>query len=357
MTQTSNTPDWVNTQLQLSSGPQLFANAGISRLRQSVEQSFAQRQLSGGAALTLNGADAAALQPGSQEAIVAFAALAANRQLPQLLDTCAEALRPGGRLVLDLRSPAHWQAAFAGDMEQWPENAREDQATAFCAPSDLLALASARGLSLVALEPYAGLWDNALLYRALPHRFKWLRLLSWLESDEHLHALALLLEQQVLAKLSPVASGRYLVSLEKRPDPAVNVQWLTRLAALEAVVDSPTLAGIETLLGLTAAQFAEQGAAHAISLRTRHVLYLLLRALAAYRPGFEPQAYLDQQTQQQLQHWLGADAIDQRNMAIVHDWAGDQLLRQQVNLAAGLDYQLATSLLREYFKTHSGVSS
>lgn len=352
MTQTSNTPDWVTTHLQLSSGPTLFANAGISRLRQTVEQSFAHRQLSGSAALTLSATEAAAIQPGCHDAIVAFAALSANRQLPHLLDQCAEALRPGGRLVLDLRSPAHWQAAFADDQEH-----REDPATAFCAPSDLLALASARGLSLVALEPYAGLWDNALLYRALPHRFKWLRLLSWLESDEDLYALALLLEQQVLAKLSPVASGRYLVSLEKRPDPAVNVQWLTRLAALEAVIDSPTLAGIETLLGLTAAQFAEQGAAHAISLRTRHVLYLLLRALAAYRPGFEPQAYLDQQTGQQLQRWLGADAIDQRNMAIVHDWAGDQLLRQQVNLAAGLDYQLATSLLREYFKTHSGVSS
>ncbi|MGY4532421.1 SAM-dependent methyltransferase [Pseudomonas sp. TE3786] len=357
MTQTSNTPDWLETHLQLSTGPQLFANAGISRLRQTVEQSFATRQLSASEVLTLSASDALTLQPGSQEAIVAFAALSANRQLPQLLDSCAEALRPGGRLVLDLRSPAHWQAAFADDMQQWPENAREDQATAFCAPSDLLALASARGLSLVALEPYAGLWDNALLYRALPHRFKWLRLLSWLESDEDLFALALLMEQQVLGRLSPLASGRYLVSLEKRLDPAVNLQWLTRLAALEAVIGSPTLAGIEAQLGLPAEQFVEQCAAHSVSLRTRHVLYLLKRALAAYRPGFEPQAYLDEQTQQQLQRWLAAHAIDQRNMAIVHDWAADQLLRQQVNLAAGLDYQLATSLLREYFKTHSGVSS
>lgn len=346
--------DWTETRLPLSSNAQLFANTGIDRLRQAVEQHFARRELG----------DAAALQPfadtlpaGSQTAIQAFAALSPERQLPELLERCAEALRPGGRMVLDLRSPAHWQAAFADEPQRWPEHARHDPATAFCAPSDLIALASTRGLSLVALQPYAGLWDNALLYRALPHHFKWRRLLSWLESDERLFELALLLEQHVQAKLAPSASGRYLVALEKRADPAADVQWLARLAALEAVIESPTLAGIDALLGLTPAQFAEQTAPLAVSLRTRHVLYLLQRALASYRPGFAVDAYLDPASAQQLARWQAAHDIDRRNMAIVDTWAGQQLKRQNIDLAAGLNYQLATSLLREYFKTHSGASS
>lgn len=349
--------DWADTQLQLSTAASLFANAGTDRLRYRVEQDFARNQLLAGAAVQLPAVNAPTFAAGTQLSIEAFAALSPERQLPQLLDSCAEALAPGGRVVLDLRSPAHWQAAFADDMGSWPDYAREDQASAFCAPNDLLGLASARGLSLVALQPYGGLWDNALLYRALAHRFKWLRLLSWLEADEAFFELALLMEQQVLAKLAPSVSGRYLVALEKRADSSANVQWLSRLVQLEAVLESPMLAGVEELLVSSPQQIAEQAAPLLVSPRTRHVLYVLQRALAVYRPGFATQAYVDEQSNEQLLRWKAADALDKRNMAVVHEWAGDTLLRDGVNLAAGLDYQLATSLLREYFKTHSGVSS
>lgn len=347
--------DWTNTHLQLSDGPQLFANAGISRLRRAVEQQFADQQLRQTEVHTVT-ADSAMPESGCA-AIQAFAALSPDRSLTQLLDRCAEHLRPGGRLVLDLRSPAHWQAAFADDMGQWPQHAREDAATAFCAPSDLLALASARGFSLVSLQPYAGLWDNAMLYRSLPHRFKWLRLLSWLEADEAFFQLALFLEQQVMARLAPSASGRYLVTLEKGANPAANVQWLSRLATLEGVLESPDLNGVEALLERSTEQLRAEGVPLTTSLRTRHVLYLLQRALAAHRPGFATEPYLDVETNAQLLRWRTAHAIDQRNGAILQQWAGSELHRGNVDLAAGLHYQLAANLLRDYFKTHTGVSA
>lgn len=346
--------DWAATSLALSEGPQLFDNPGIARLRRAVEDDFATRHLAG--------RTVAELAPAAREAwyaVRAFAALPEPGDLAQLLDRCSEGLRSGGRVVLDLRSPVHWQAAFGESPGAWPERGRDDPAVALCSPAELLVAADARGLSLVALEPYGGLWDNALLYLRLERRFKWLRLLSWLESDEVLFSLALLLEQKVVAKLGTSASGRYLVALEKRRDPAANAAWTKRLAAREAVLAAPSLAGIEDLLQQGSEVFAVEAAEPLGTLRTRYVLFLLQQALAFHRPDFDLEPWLAPEVVAQLRHWQWAQAIDTRNMAIARGWMTDpaQRLRQGVDLVSCLEYHLATALLREYFKTHSGVSS
>ncbi len=346
--------DWSANHLALSEGPQLFDNPGIARLRRAVEDDFAARHLAGRVVVEPTA--------GAREAwdgVRAFAALPAPGDLAQLLDRCTEGLRSEGRVVLDLRSPAHWQAAFGESPAAWPERGRDDPAVALCSPAALLAAADARGLSLVALEPYAGLWDNALLYLRLERRFKWLRLLSWLDSDEALFGLALQLEQKVLARLGTSASGRYLVALEKRRDPAGNAAWAERLAAREAVLAAPSLAGIEALLEQGPEAFAAETAGPLGSLRTRHVLFLLQQALAFHRPDFDLESWLAPEVAEQLRRWQRAQAIDSRNMAIARGWVVEPKLRQRqgVDLVSGLEYHLATALLRDYFKTHSGVSS
>ncbi|EXF47097.1 hypothetical protein BAY1663_00356 [Pseudomonas sp. BAY1663] len=349
-----NEKDWSATHLVLSERPQLFDNPGVARLRRAVEDSFAARHLAGREV-----AEAAPGVRGAWEAIRAFAAIPALGNLGQLLDFCTEGLKPEGRMVLDLRSPSHWQAAFGDSPTAWPENIRDDPSVALCSPATLLAAADARGLSLVALEPYGGIWDNALLYLRLEHPLKWLRLLSWLDSDETFFELALLLEQQVLARLGTSLSGRYLVALAKRRDPAGNAAWAEVLAARETVLADSSLTGIEGLLQQRPNAFAIGTAGLLSSLRTRHFLFLLQQALAFHRPDFAFEQWLVPQVTEQLRRWQQAQSIDARNMAITRGWMVEQSqrLRQGVDLVSGLEYHLATALLRDYFKTHSGVSS
>lgn len=346
--------DWTTTHLPLSGGALLFENPGIVRLRRTVEDNFAARYLAGS-----EGAEIASGTCKAQHAIRAFAALPASGDLAQLLDMHSGALMPGGRMVLDLRSPAHWQAAFGDSPTDWPENGRTDPAVALCSPATLIAAADARGLCLVALEPYGGLWDNALLYLRLEHRLKWLRLLSWLDSDETFFKLALLLEQQILARLGTSACGRYLVALEKRRDPDGNAAWAETLAAREAVLASPSLVGIEGLLQQAPNSFAAATVDLLGSLRIRHFLFLLQQALALYRPDFDLEPWLAPQVAEQLRHWQRAQSIDVRNMAIARGWVTDPelRLRQSVDLVSGLEYHLAGALLRDYFKIHRGVNS
>lgn len=352
--QPQNDINWTSTHLSLSDGPQLFDNPGIARLRRTVEDDFVARHLAGREI-----AEQTACARENCEAIRAFAALPALGGLARLLDRCTKGLRPEGRVVLDLRSPAHWQAAFVESPAGWPERGRDDPAVALCSPGALLAAADARDLSLVALEPYAGLWDNALLYLRLQRRFKWLRLLSWLDSDEALFTMALQLEQKVLARLGTSVSGRYLVALEKRRDPAGNAAWVERLAAREAVLAEPSLVGIEGLLQQGPQVFAADTAEALGSLRARHVLFLVQQALFFHRPDFDLEPWVAPQVAEQLRRWQLAEAIDSRNMAIARGWVVDpaQRQRQGVDLVSSLEYHLATALLRGYFKTHSGVSS
>lgn len=349
-----NEKDWSATHLVLSERPQLFDNPGIARLRRAIEDGFAARHLAGlEVAEPVHGAREV------WEAVRAFAALPASGDLEQLLDFCAEGLRPEGRMVLDLRSPDHWQTAFGDSPAAWPESIRDDPTVALCSPAALLAAADTRGLSLVALEPYGGIWDNALLYLRLEHRLKWLRLLSWLDSDEAFFELALLLEQKVLARLGTSVSGRYLVALEKRRDPAGNAAWAELLAAREAVLADPSLTGIEELLQQHPDGFATGATGVLDSLRTRHFLFLLQQAFAFHRPDFDFEPWLAPQVAEQLRRWRQAQSIDGRNMSITQDWMVEQThrLRQGVDLVSGLEYHLTTALLRDYFKTHSGVSS
>ncbi|HAC70039.1 MAG TPA: hypothetical protein DCP19_20030, partial [Pseudomonas sp.] len=105
--------------------------------------------------------------------------------------------------------------------------------------SELISQLSAQGLAVIAVEPYAGLWDNAWLYRGVNHRHKWRRLLSWLASDEPLLAWALRLEQEVFARLAPRASGRCLIAAEKCAVPVDPGAVLQQLAQRDQALRDP----------------------------------------------------------------------------------------------------------------------
>lgn len=337
--QTHHMQDWTSTDLRLSSGGQLFDNAGVRRLRAAVEEDFAARQLaSGGLRL--------------------FGAVAEAGGLDDLLGKHASALAEGQRLVLDMRSVAHWKAVSSDGSRL--ADVPAERGTAACDPADLAALASRHGLSLVALEPYGGLWDNAFLLASLPHPFKWLRLLSWLEMDDSLLRLALLLEQQVVARLDCQATGRYLVALEKSAPAEASPEWRLRQEQARQMRASDGLDGLQDVLQTSPEVFAAALESDSTRLRARHLLFILVRALRLARPAFQVEPWLPDATAAQLDAWFCAEAIDTRNMALVHGWVAPgapERMRQGVDVVSGLEYHLSAALLRDYFKTHSGVSS
>ncbi|WP_267399810.1 hypothetical protein [Pseudomonas sp. GM_Psu_2] len=324
--------DWTSTDLPLSDGPWLFGNAGIDRLRQQVEDAFARRHLHPAAEPLRVSADQMSV-PATRN-LQAYAALPSNLAVEQRWHDYAAALEEGGRLVLDVRPAEHWQG-FGRRLTA------RDQRTPCYALCDLIDQLSAQGLAVIAIEPYAGLWDNAWLYRGLRHRHKWRRLLSWLANDEPLRTWALRLEQEVFATLAPRASGRCLVAAEKRPGAVDPEETLQQLAERDQALRDPLrlAPGAEVL----AASQAEVTS----SLRAQQLLLMLGEVLQRHYPQLDWLALLPESAARQLRDWQSAEAIDQRAMAILDAW--HQGSGEHEELLRGLDYFLMTPLLRQYF--------
>ncbi len=324
--------DWITSDLPLSDGPRLFGNAGIDHLRQQVEDAFARRYLH---------ADSEPLRLGAEQRVVAttrnlqaYAALPVDVPAEQRWREYAAALEEGGRLVLDVRPAEHWQS-FGRRL------AAKDPRTPYCGVSELISQLSAQGLAVIAVEPYAGLWDNAWLYRGVNHRHKWRRLLSWLASDEPLLAWALRLEQEVFAMLAPRASGRCLIAAEKCAVPVDPGAVLQQLAQRDQALRDPL--GLVPGTQVLAASQAEVTA----SLRAQQVLLMLGEVLQRHYPQLDWLALLPTPAVRQLQEWQAAEAIDQQAMMILEAWAHGS--GEQEELLRGLDYSLMTPLLRQYF--------
>lgn len=324
--------DWTATDLPLSDGPWLFGNAGIDRLRQQVEDAFALRYLHPGSEPWRLSAEQLSIP--TTHNLQAYAALPVDVPAEQRWREYAAALEEGGRLVLDVRPAEHWQS-FGRRL------AAKDPRTPYCGVSELISQLSAQGLAVIAVEPYAGLWDNAWLYRGVNHRHKWRRLLSWLASDEPLLAWALRLEQEVFARLAPRASGRCLIAAEKCAVPVDPGAVLQQLAQRDQALRDPLslVPGTQVL----AASQAEVTA----SLRAQQVLLMLGEVLQRHYPQLDWLALLPTPAVRQLQEWQAAEAIDQQAMMILEAWAHGS--GEQEELLRGLDYSLMTPLLRQYF--------
>jgi len=328
----SSARDWGSTDLPLSDGPWLFGNAGIDQLRRQVEDAFARRHLHPAAETRRVGADQVSVP--TTYNLQAYAALPLDLPAEQRWRDYAAALEEGGRLVLDVRPAEHWQA-FGRRLTA------RDQLTPCYAVSELVGQLSGLGLAVVAIEPYAALWDNAWLYRGLRHRHKWRRLLSWLASDEPLLTWALRLEQEVFATLAPRASGRCLIAAEKRPAPVDPQGVLQQLAERDRALRDP--------LGLSpgAEALAASQAEVTTSLRAQHLLLMLGEVLQRHYPELDWLALLPEPAARQLRDWRSAEVIDQQAMTILEAWRLGS--GEHEELLRGLDYSLMTPLLRQYF--------
>lgn len=305
---------------------------------------------------------------GSFDAVVAIEVLShgPGLQWRQQLAEWARVAGPQGRVVFNGYSLEHRQARL-GPAATLPPSTPEADGRHIGA-ADLLAEAEKHGLALVSLTPY-----GALLGECDPshpdgglENLAWLRrLMSWLATDRTLLELVLLIEQELIAQLTPVVAARFMAVFEKRDDHSNHATWLHQSRVLEHCLQSVPmdLAGMQTLRGNLVADLRRNLTAPlSVSLRGRRLLDylaaplveagrlqwsdLLEPPLAAYFQNIGRCRELDRLASQ----WARGAAHEVPRVA--------ELLSQNgVPLGDGLEYGLVEPLLTEGFGLFTGVRS
>lgn len=327
----------------------------------SSEAMLAQtRALAGDTPIELRTADVAAL-PFADESFDSVCSLNTLTHFPhwdRALAEFARVARPGGRIVFDLYSLDHDAEVLRARGES-PAAAAERFAAAtfsdFLSRASLAELAAAAdrlGLTVVRVAPYGALFGLPTLNRWVPALVtaSFDRLVSYANRFPALLELCRVLELDVLAHLDVTASGRFMVTFEKRADPAANAAFLAADAAKRAAlaggldggalaacgVDVPALAAALTrLLRFPPNRiFAYRVLLPAVQARYRV-------ALAELAGGEAADALLEL-----IGRRLDDDRIAALSAAIV-DRLGDALTYRGVPVAAGARYELGRRVLDE----------
>lgn len=281
-----------------------------------------------------------------------------------VLTEWARVVKPGGRIVFDINSIDHYNAV-EGRNDRY-QDLIPDNPEAFSgfmlalSTRDIVEYASDSGLTVVDLIPYGGFasdssrwpWRDGLLKQ----QHWWRRQLDWVSRDVKLFDFTLFLEQQLFAHLTSVVTGRFMVVLEKRADPAANRAWL---AAKEALNRRMAEAIDAKLLSLVIPGDWVDWRARLNTLldypRNRVLFGFLVQALGARNVPLALADLLDNRHLDALRDWIGQEGVDAQAMLMASDWhacpnIADAMTLQGVNLGAGLEYGLMHRLLRDYFE-------
>lgn len=327
------------------------------------------RRLAGNAPITLTVGDILAL-PCADAAFDSAVALNVMVHFPNWREALAEwrrVVRPGGRILFDIHSKCHIQAACGDDQKSWPEalqrtNDSQDFANymARLSTSELVEYSNAEGLTLVAMIPYGAVFGggnvNWLLYEQLERSNKWKRVLSWFANDPALLEIGLFIEQQVIARLSPRIAGRVFVVLENRADQQSNADFAQNIAGLDAALEQRSALALQPWLILSESDFATELQRLLQPLRARHFFFCLFDVLLDRLPDYNFAGLLLPDVLEELLSWRALRQIDKRAVAIASGWSDGcpQRFKQGVDVTQGSEYLLVESLLTEYFGVFSG---
>lgn len=275
----------------------------------------------------------------------------------EILAEWKRVVRPNGRIVFDIHSQDHEDAARAArGLPSRPEDeANYADYHSRIKVAELVDTANRLDLALVALIPYNGGNTNTWLTgtRADGPRFN--RLLSWLMSDARLYEFALFIEQEIYARLTSRVTGRFMVVLDKRPDPAANRAWLERDSALNRVLEGPLdFAALASLAAGFDASWRARLNAHLDWPRNRVLLHTLLSAWDAFPTHLDLDSFLEPRHAEVLRIWRGQEAIDSVTTRALRDMVSlpglnDWLRHRDVPLAGSFEYDLTRAMLARYF--------
>lgn len=281
----------------------------------------------------------------------------------QVLAEWRRVVRPGGRIVFDIHSLDHeLVAARALGLPEPVLDLPPDGYTCRIRAGELVEAADGLGLTIVDVVPYAGVLaggnPNHWVRQSLAAGARYDRLMSWLSTDARLHAFALFLEQEVFGALTPSATGRMMVALEKEADPvasqAGNARWLERCRVLdEGLARHPlAYAEVSALIPAWDEAWRQRLDAHLDWPRNRALLHFLLSNFPG-RVDFS--GFLSPVHAQTLMDWQRRyvqDLLTHRALRrFVEEPAfADSLDYKGVNLRAGLEYDFTREMLSHYFK-------
>ena len=338
-----------------------LARAGmrVTGVDSSVAMLDQARQQAGDTQIELQEGDLADLQfsDGRFDSVMSINVLVHFPHWREVLAEWARVVREGGRIVFDVHSQDHHDAASAA--RKLPPAADSGDFSDFelrVRVADLVELADRLGLSIVAVVPYNGGNANAWLGGSKADSPQFSRLISWMPGDKRLFEFALFLEQQFLARLTSRATGRFMVVLDKRADPDANLSWLERDQALnrllEGNLDLPGLAALDPAFD---AQWRATLNAHLIWPRNRVLLYRLLSAWNEFPGHLQLDSFLDPDLVVRMEAWRAQDAIDQVTTQTLRDMAAlptlsALLCHKGVPLVSSLEYDLTSSMLVQYFQ-------
>ena len=271
-------------------------------------------------------------------------------------------VRPDGRIVFDIHSQDHEDAACAAKGLPPRPDSSQDFGNYACRirVEELAETASALGLRIVAVVPYSGLFSggnpNLWLKHSLADGTRFDRLLSWLSSDQALFDFALFIECDVFAHLTSISTGRFMVVLDRVEDfesvAESNLRWLARDRELKQhlLAGQPAVAELARLVP----DFDDNWRARLNNLlnwpRNRVLMHFLLTAWGDFPGRFNVLEWLDQHHARTLLTWQHQDAIDRVASGTLHDLAALPALSAVLNhrgipLAGGLEYDLTRELI------------
>ncbi|MCP1290510.1 MULTISPECIES: class I SAM-dependent methyltransferase [Chromobacterium] len=276
-------------------------------------------------------------------------------------------VRPGGRIVFDIHSRDHFEAAYGADTNQWPAVMREAEDPSNFGRymsrirvDELVAFADQEGFAIMDAVPHGAFLGggniNAFLYEPLEKTKRWTRVLSWFARDPHLLELGLFLEELLVARLTPKVAGRMFVVLENRADEAGNKAWAEEQRQKDAALGQQSFRALMPWMLLPSEDLSQELDRLLQPLRARHFFYCLLKTLVQRSPAYDFAGLLSEERVQQFSAWLAAEGLDQRVMGLVKGWSAGsrEKFRHGVDLTLGADYHLVDTLLAKHYGIFGG---
>lgn len=276
-------------------------------------------------------------------------------------------LRPGGRIIFDIHSLDHLEAALPPEEAHRTAHAGEEAGghgayMSHLRAGDLADWADAHGFTVAAIVPVGAFFGGPAYNQwlaPLESRFYWKRLLSWLGYDDQLLDFATFLEETLVAHLGSRATCRFFAILDKKADPAANKRWREKEARKNALLAGESIP-LDSGLPVGSADWENSLSRHLAAPRNRQMFYQLLQTLGKRAPQIKlldwvPKAYADL-----FEDWLLQESIDEIGLTICRNWtsassAGQALTHAGIPLAPGLEYTLMETLLTRHFGVFSGT--
>lgn len=274
-------------------------------------------------------------------------------------------LKPEGRIIFDIHSMDHLEAALPPDQALAYANAGTSDNShgvymSHARVTDIAAWADANQCTLKSIIPYASIYGRPAYNHwltPLEDRFDWQRLLSWLGTDKKLLDLAVFIEETIISQLGSKSTCRFFVIIDNTP--GNNEAWLRENEARDKAIKSGSW---DSVLPIQHPTWLHMLSQFLSSPRTRQLLFRLIEAVSRRFAPLDLLHLIPEPYQSLFQDWRLQRLLDDSALQIAQQWpntssagSGTGLFFKGVPLSPGLEYNLMENILTRQYGVFSGV--